>query len=194
MLISRPIADGIRAGTVAAQYRKWDSPRVTVGGTQVTSAGVVRFAGVTRVDDVDGISDEQARAAGMADADTLRAALAKSRRGAHVYRVDLVWVSEDPRVELRNTLPDDAECAQIATRLGRLDRRATGPWTRDILEWIRDNPRVVSTRLAEQRGVDRAAMKVDIRKLKALGLTISHDVGYQVSPRGEAYLRWLAAR
>lgn len=34
-------------------------------------------------------------------------------------------------------------------------------------------------------------MKVDIRKLKALGLTISHDVGYEPSPRGTAYLEWL---
>ena len=31
-------------------------------------------------------------------------------------------------------------------------------------------------------------MKVDIRKLKSLGLTISHDVGYELAPRGQAYL------
>ena len=31
-------------------------------------------------------------------------------------------------------------------------------------------------------------MKADIRKLKSLGLTISHDVGYELSPRGAAYL------
>jgi hypothetical protein len=37
-------------------------------------------------------------------------------------------------------------------------------------------------------------MKVDIRKLKSLGLTISHDVGYELSPRGTAYLSWLERR
>ena len=33
------------------------------------------------------------------------------------------------------------------------------------------------------------AFKRDVRKLKNLGLTISLEVGYRLSPRGEAYLR-----
>ncbi|MFT4199364.1 ASCH domain-containing protein [Gordonia sp. (in: high G+C Gram-positive bacteria)] len=194
MLIKWTVAEGIRAGSITAQYRRWDEPRVKVGGTQITPAGVVRFTAVTRIDDLASLTDAQARAAGMADADALRTALAKSRRADGVYRVEVTWVGEDPRVELRQRVPSDDECADIAARLARLDRRESGPWTREILEWIGDNPRVVSTRLAEQRDVDRAAMKIDIRKLKALGLTISHDVGYELSPRGSTYLRWLAAR
>ena len=59
-----------------------------------------------------------------------------------------------------------------------------------MLTWIRDHPRVVSRELAAQREVDLLPLKVDIRKLKALGLTISHDVGYELSPRGAAYLAW----
>ncbi|GAB11183.1 hypothetical protein GOARA_064_01850 [Gordonia araii NBRC 100433] len=194
MLISTPIAEGIRAGTVTAQYRCWDSPKVRVGGTQLTAAGVVRLTAVTRVDDLGGLTDAQARAAGMADADTLRTALRKSTRGAHVYRIDVEWAGEDPRIELRESIPTNEECEQIARRLARLDRRESGAWTRDILTWIAENPRVVSTRLAELRGVERAPMKTDIRKLKGLGLTISHDVGYEISPRGAAYLAWLASR
>ena len=34
--------------------------------------------------------------------------------------------------------------------------------------------------------------KLDVRKLKGLGLTISLGTGYRLSPRGEAYLRHLA--
>jgi hypothetical protein len=30
--------------------------------------------------------------------------------------------------------------------------------------------------------------KLDVRKLKNLGLTLSLEVGYRLSPRGEAYL------
>ncbi|ADG78730.1 putative protein OS=Tsukamurella paurometabola (strain ATCC 8368 / DSM / CCUG 35730 /CIP 100753 / JCM 10117 / KCTC 9821 / NBRC 16120 / NCIMB 702349/ NCTC 13040) OX=521096 GN=Tpau_2119 PE=4 SV=1 [Tsukamurella paurometabola] len=45
--------------------------------------------------------------------------------------------------------------------------------------------------LAAERGVDLLPMKADIRKLKGMGLTISHDVGYELSPRGAAYLAWL---
>ena len=197
MLISTPVAEAIRAGRVTTQYRRWDTPRVKVGGTQLTASGLVTFTRVTRVADVERISDRAARAAGYRDAAALRKALAPKDRkpsarggkgGQHVYRIHVAWVGEDPRIALRDSHPDAADLETIAARLARLDARATGPWTRDILEWIRDNPRVVSKELAAQRGVELLPMKVDIRKLKALGLTISHDVGYELSPRGAAYL------
>lgn len=201
MLISKPIAEAIRAGTVTTQYRRWDVPRVKVGATQLTPAGVVRFTRVARVNDLSRLTDRAARAAGMKDADALRRALAPkpdrkpsargARGGEHVYRVNLEWVGEDPRLALREEIPDDAACAELRTRTDVLDRRLGAGWTRDTLEWIRDNPRVVSKVLAERRGVDLLPMKTDIRKLKALGLTISHDVGYELSPRGAAYLAWL---
>ena len=38
------------------------------------------------------------------------------------------------------------------------------------------------------------ALKLDVRKLKNLGLTISLRVGYELSPRGAAYLRAAASR
>jgi hypothetical protein len=37
-------------------------------------------------------------------------------------------------------------------------------------------------------GYDRPAFKLDVRKLKRLGLTESLEVGYRLSPRGRAYL------
>ena len=203
MLISKPVAEAIRAGRVTTQYRRWDAPRVKVGGTQLTSAGLIRFTRVTRVTDLDRISDRAARAAGLKDAAALRKALAPRERkptarggrgGDTVYRIHVTWVGEDPRISLRDNLPDESALAAIATRLSRLDARPTGPWTRAILEWIRDNPRVVSKELAASRGVELLPMKADIRKLKALGLTISHDVGYELSPRGDAYLAWVEAR
>ena len=101
-------------------------------------------------------------------------------------------MGEDERIELRQTMPSDAELVQLKAKLARLDARESGPWTRDILEWIRANPRVVSKELAALRQVELLPMKIDIRKLKALGLTISHEVGYELSPRGNAYLNWIA--
>ncbi len=202
MLISKPIAEAIRAGRVTTQYRRWDAPRVKVGGTQLTSAGVITFTRVTRVTDIDRISDRAARAAGMKDAAALRRALAPkdrkpgargSRGGDKVYRIHLAWVGEDPRVDLRDRVPAPEELDRIRTRLARLDARPSGPWTREILEWIRDHPRVVSKELAALRGAELLPMKADIRKLKALGLTISHDVGYELSARGAAYLASLPA-
>jgi hypothetical protein len=197
VLISKPVAEGIRAGTVTQAFRRWDAPRVTVGGTQLTSAGLVRFDAVSRVRDPDRLTERDARRAGLKDLAALRRQVSPDghrpsarggRGGDTVYRIRLSWAGEDPRVVLRDTLPDDDGLADLTRRLARLDARPSGPWTREILEWIRDNPRVVSRTLAQQRDSPLLPMKVDIRKLKALGLTISHDVGYELSPRGQAYL------
>jgi hypothetical protein len=42
--------------------------------------------------------------------------------------------------------------------------------------------------LAAAAGRETLPYKLDVRKLKALGLTISLPVGYRLSPRGGAYL------
>jgi hypothetical protein len=200
VLISKPVAEGIRAGTVTQAFRRWDVPRVKVGGLQLTPAGVVRFDAVSQVRDPSRLTERDATRAGVKDLATLQRFLAPTTRkpsprggrgGEKVYRVKLSWAGEDPRIALRDSVPDDDSLADLGTRLARLDARPTGPWTREILEWIRDHPRVVSKELAALRGVELLPMKVDIRKLKALGLTISHEVGYELSPRGAAYLDWL---
>ncbi|GAA2489355.1 hypothetical protein GCM10009858_29300 [Terrabacter carboxydivorans] len=200
VLISKPVAEAIRAGIVTQAFRRWDAPRVKVGGLQLTPAGLVRFDAVSRVRDPEKLTERDARTAGVKDLATLQKFLAPRERkpsprggrgGDTVYRIRLSWAGEDPRIALRESLPDEDTLRDLATRLARLDARPTGPWTLEILEWIRDHPRVVSKELAALRGVDLLPMKVDIRKLKTLGLTISHDVGYELSPRGVAYLDWV---
>ena len=47
---------------------------------------------------------------------------------------------------------------------------------------------MVSTELAAAAGQERAYFKLRVRRLKALGLTESLEVGYRLSPRGAAYL------
>ena len=42
--------------------------------------------------------------------------------------------------------------------------------------------------LAASFGRETQPFKLDVRKLKNLGLTLSLEVGYRLSPRGEAYL------
>ncbi len=69
-----------------------------------------------------------------------------------------------------------------------------GPWTRDVLELISRQPAVVSTTLAAGLDWERADFKLHVRRLKELGLTISLDVGYRISPRGAAYLKRLPDR
>jgi hypothetical protein len=74
-----------------------------------------------------------------------------------------------------------------------LDRASTsGPWTAATLAIIAERPAVRAADLAAALGRERASFKLDVRKLKGLGLTISLERGYRLSPRGEAY--WTARR
>jgi len=214
MLLPARIAQGVRQGSITLAYRRWEQPRVRVGGTQLTSVGIVGFDDLDEITDLATITDADARAAGFTDADALLAYLSAtapeersgaqrpnaSRRagprggkgGDRIFRVRLSWVGEDPRVELRSAVPDAPELAAVTAAVARLDAgKHSGPWTRQILEWIRDHPGVISTELATLLGREVAPMKAGIRRLKALGLTESLRIGYRLSPRGAAYLESL---
>ena len=58
----------------------------------------------------------------------------------------------------------------------------------DVLRTIEARPGVRAADLAEGFGREKEPFKLDVRKLKNLGLTLSLEVGYRLSPRGEAYL------
>jgi hypothetical protein len=99
-------------------------------------------------------------------------------------------VGEDDRIERRNAAElDDERRAAIQSRLDRMDRASsTGPWTRRTLRLIATYPGVVSTALARRMNADRPAFKINVRKLKELGLTESLEIGYRLSPLGRSFL------
>src|SRR5690606_2282640 len=94
---------------------------------------------------------------------------------------------EADRVELAL---DDAltqeDVEAIRAKLARLDRDEA--WTQKTLAIIEKHPRVAASKLAAKLGREPLPFKVDARKLKKLGLTQSFEVGYEISPRGRAYL------
>lgn len=187
MLLSPAVAAGIRDGSVTAVFRLWDAPRARPGGTQRTSAGVVRFGTVEPVS-MDELTEADARGAGM---DSLAELIKANQRGrgSQLYRIAVSFDRPDERVALRDTLPTAADIVEITTALDRLDKgRRTGPWTREILALIASRPTVRAPDLAESLGRETIRFKTDVRKLKELGLTHSLDVGYELSARGRAYL------
>jgi hypothetical protein len=189
VLISRATAEGIADGSVTVAFRRWDRPRVRPGGTQRTVAGVVRFDSVEEVDP-GALTEEDAARAGVRSLDELLRLLGR-RDGAHVYRMRVRLAGADPRVALREQaeLSDDDRRA-VDERLDRWDAaRADGPWTREILRLIADRPGVRAPDLAASLARETLPFKRDVRRLKELGLTRSLDVGYELSPRGRAYLR-----
>ena len=62
------------------------------------------------------------------------------------------------------------------------------PWTRETLRLIAKHPRIAASKLAAKVERETLPFKVDVRKLKKLGLTQSFEVGYEISPRGRAFL------
>jgi hypothetical protein len=188
VLISPATAHGIADGSVTLAFRRWDRPRVRPGGTQRTVAGVVRFDSVEEVDPATLTEDDAAGAGVRSLAALLR--LLDRRDGAHVYRMEVCLAGADPRVALRaqDELSDEDRRA-VDERLDRWDAARGAPWTREILRLIAERPGVRAPDLAASLGRETLPFKIDVRKLKELGLTHSLPVGYEISPRGRAYLR-----
>jgi hypothetical protein len=177
----------ILAGEMTATIRAWRAPQVTAGKRYrfgddhelvVQSIEVVERAA---------LSADDLLAAGFESREAFEAALprfAPERPEGPFY---VVRFGLEPRAVPAPARPGDID--KLLARLGRLDRLSDhGPWTWDALAVIAANPRVVSTRLAEMVGRERFAFKADVRKLKAMGLTRSHDVGYEVTELGEQLL------
>jgi hypothetical protein len=180
---------GIADGSVTLTYRRWRRQQVLAGRPYRTPAGIIEVTSVSTVS-VDQISDDDARRAGYQDAATLASDL-PVRPGLDLFRIEFRTVSgPDPRAVLAATSNlDDADVAAISRRLDRLDRVSShGPWTHEVLWLIRDRPATRAADLADALGRDKASFKTDVRKLKNLGLTESLEVGYRLSPRGNAYL------
>ena len=188
MLLPLKVAQGVRDGSVTLAYRRWKKQDVEPGRRFTTAAGMVRVESVELVDP-DAITDEEARQAGWPDAVRLRKRL-NPDESLPTYRVRLAWDGEDPRIALREDADLTADdVAALDTRLERLDRASShGPWTMATLDLIGRYPQRRAPDLAEMIGRETAPFKLDVRKLKAMGLTRSFAVGYEISPRGRAYL------
>jgi hypothetical protein len=188
VLINRPTAEGIADGSITLVLRRWDAPRAKPGGTQRTPAGTIRVDDVTEYPGRYRVTAAQARAAGYPDAKTVQAELDR-RPAEHTYVIAVSYLAPDERPEL--AADDRLSAADVATISARLDRwdAVSLPWTRAYLEMIGANEAVRAPDLAARVGLDVPRFKRRVRQLKGLGLTISLDVGYRLSPRGGAYLR-----
>lgn len=191
MLLKRAALDRILAGEVDLVFRRWKRPTVKAGGRLRTSVGMLDIGSVDKVPQRR-ITAADARRAGY----PTRAALVddlNARTEGDVYRIEVRPGGEDPRIALRNDADLSTEqVAKLRERLDRLDRASYGgPWTHRYLEILAASPRVRAQDLADGLGLDKATFKNNVRKLKTLGLTISHSPGYELSPRGHALLAHL---
>jgi len=183
MLFRNKDLEAIFSGQRTLAFRRWKRPTVKVGGEVRTALGMVGIDSIEPIGPTE-VTDADAQAAGYRDAAGV-IAMFEAQEG-QCYRIRLHPAGPDPRDALREAPPTPEEIEKIARKLARLD--GAEPWTVRVLELIRARPGVVSTTLAEAVGLPRDEFKERVRKLKGLGLTISLDVGYRLSPRGEAVL------
>jgi hypothetical protein len=177
------------AGEITITYRLWKRAKVKAGKTYATG-----FGGTLAIEDVQVlpaalIPQDDVPLTGLPDVAAIRA-LAGEHTGASVtgdtmlYRVQFRYVDDAP------ARPDPvADLGQIEQHLAHMDARSPrGPWTEDVLTMLGDAPHVPARVLAANLNWERLDFKAHVRKLKALGLTISHEVGYELSPLGRRYL------
>jgi hypothetical protein len=189
VIFRRTTLDGISNGTVTLAFRRWIRPSVRAGGTLLTPLGEVEIRTVAPIAP-EAISPTEAKLAGYASRESLLVDLDR-RPDGDLYRIQLGTLRPDPRIALRQSpATDPGEVRQLRERLRRLDDRAgREPWTIRVLEVVEAHPGVRAARLCRQVGQELPAFKTNVRKLKALGLTVSLETGYRLSPRGAALLR-----
>jgi hypothetical protein len=183
MLFRHDILQGIAEGRVTLAFRRWRRVPPADGSTLRSPVGVLSLDRVTVVEEGD-ITTEDVRRTGLS-VDELRASIAGE---GTLLRIELRLAGEDPRIALRDRLPDPAELEATVAKLARIDAACAAPWTTRYLQLIADQPWVVSHVLARQVASDVAPFKRRVRQLKELGLTESLAVGYRLSPRGRAVL------
>ncbi|MCW6009436.1 hypothetical protein K1W54_33565 [Micromonospora sp. CPCC 205371] len=191
MLFERRLREGIADGSITAAVRRWRRPQVVAGRHYRTGNDIVEMSTVEQVAPGDLTADD-ARSAGYPDVATLLADLSGPPDGQlyllRFHRID----GTHPRDALAaDDHLDAAGVAAIDQRLARLDHASPrGPWTAAALGVIADHPGVRAADLAAMLSRDTASFKIDVRKLKALGLTESLEIGYRLSPRGAAYMNY----
>ena len=190
MLFRQSFLEGIKNGSITLAFRRWKRPTVKAGGTLLTPVGQLAIAAVTPVT-LAQITEADSRKAGYTDRANLLEEL-NARAAGELYRIEFGSLAEDPRVALRSQSLDAGGAAELLSQLERLDRRSPdGPWTTQTLRIVALHPGVRAVDIARLAGKEKAPFKVNVRKLKRLGLTESLETGYRLSLRGRDLLKHL---
>ncbi|MBP1996670.1 hypothetical protein [Paenibacillus eucommiae] len=192
MLFKNHILDGIAKGEISLAFRRWKSARVNSGSRLHTTIGVLEIVSIEAIHDWE-ISDEDIKQAGFSTREGLLKEINSFSNDGNIYRIVLVHIGADPREELRerNELTEQ-EFVEVRGKLERLDKASPhGPWTAKFMCIIKQYPGLRSTELASAIEWETEKFKLNVRKLKNIGLTISLGTGYQISPRGEVVMERL---
>ncbi|MDB5217790.1 MAG: hypothetical protein JWO86_5717 [Myxococcaceae bacterium] len=190
LLFKKAFHEGLSSGAITLTFRRWKKPHVKPGGRyRCHPIGVLEVDDVTLVR-VRDITARDATLSGFASRDALLDYLRELGTlddDSEIHKGTLHPGGDGDRIPL--ALEADLSADDIETirgKLAKMDR--TSPWTAKTLGLIEKFPKIAASKLAAKVGRETLPFKVDVRKLKKLGLTQSFEVGYEISPRGRAYL------
>ena len=160
-----------------------------VGGRYALAGGAIVVDKIheTRLDD---ITAALARRCGFASlVDLLKTA--KHGAGERVFVIDFHYDGKasarpEARRPARSRQRSSRSSCSGSKRWTGARRSAHGRWRRCARS--KRAPAVLAAKLARSLGRPRDEFKRDVRKLKNLGLTFSLEIGYRLTPKGEALL------
>ena len=172
-------------------FRKWTKPTVKALGTLITAAGQLRIISLEKIHYQE-ITDGEIQQAGYDNREELDHELSFKSEG-QLYKITFKLEQQDPRLKLReDTNLSEDELNKLMNKLHSFDTKGKiQHWTRRVMEIIHEKPRKPSIYYANKLGYEQLWFKASVRKLKNLGLTISHEVGYELSPRGKFLFTYL---
>lgn len=185
LLFQKRFHQGLVDGAITLTFRRWKKPHVKPGGRyRVHPIGVVMVDALSTVTDAE-LTDADARAAGFVSLDEMKQWMHPGPQP--LFKVTLHHAGDSDRVEIAtdDNLTKEA-LAELKKRLARLEKG--GPWVKKVMRLIAKHPRTAASKLAKKLKRETQPFKTDVRKLKKLGLTMSFEVGYELSPRGKKFL------
>jgi hypothetical protein len=187
MLFQTRFHEAIRSGEITCTVRIWRRPHVRIGGRYRLGQGAIEVDRILEAG-FDALTPALARRTGFASLVELLK-VAKHGHGERVFIIDFHYVDRTTLGPVTDTKGlDRPALTELLAKLDAMDARSRRAWTRETLRAIAKHPGTRATDLAAELGRERDEFKKDVRKLKALGLTLSLEVGYRVSPRGSAVL------
>lgn len=180
----------VASGEITVSFRLWQRAQARAGNRYATGFGTIE------------IDDVRVMPAGLVTAgDVPRTgcssvaevwALAGEHTGANVtaetllYRLEFRFLGDLPASTAAS--PRVLPAPELVKRLEKMDARSSRPWAFRTLELIEAAPRVPARLLAAELGRETLDFKANVRKLKALGLTVSHETGYELTNLGQDVL------
>ncbi len=190
MMFRREDHERVANGEITLTFRLWKTPKVKAGKRYATGFGTVEVENVSVIPAAL-VTRKDVRPSGMRNINAIWASAGEHTKTCVVaetllHRVQFRFLGDVPVSGARGPDTDLNAMRKLLQKKDHLSSR--GPWTLQILRLIEGGPRVPARVLAAELGWQTLDFKANVRKLKALGLTISHEVGYELSDIGRRYL------